>query len=435
MSSEKTPNNVALSLHGIGKAYRLGSAEKAHRGAAATTTAWLARAVRNWKQLQSLGSASHAPDEEDVIWALKDISFTIERGEIVGLIGRNGAGKSTLLKVLARITTPSAGHAVVYGRMGSLLEVGTGFHPELTGRENVFLNGAILGMRRREIAAAFDSIVDFSGVERFLDTPVKRYSSGMRVRLAFAVAAHLQPDVLLIDEVLAVGDAAFQKKCLQQMENVGDNGRTIIFVSHNMSSVARLCNRTIALNRGQVVADGPSAQVIEQYATSLIDVNAERRWDTDAPGNDWAHLLAVRVLDAHERITTTVEITEATHLEMEYEVFNGGRVLAPSIQVRDAQDVLVFISIDVEPAWSGRPKPPGKYRSRVTIPGNLMAEGGFFVSAVLSTIEPVHLCFFERDAVMFHVIDSGLEGSARGGFAETIHGVVRPKLPWQTARL
>ncbi len=431
------PERYALRVQGISKAYQLGATEKQAATLRGQCKAVVGKSLRNLRYLKSVGSVAAESEAENVLWALRDVNLEIEKGEVVGLIGRNGAGKSTLLKVLARITYPTSGRAEVRGRLGSLLEVGTGFHPELTGRENVYLNGAILGMRRQEITAAFDSIVEFSGVERFLDTPVKRYSSGMRVRLAFAVAAHLEPEILLIDEVLAVGDAAFQKKCLRRMEEVGQYGRTVIFVSHNMSSVARLCTRTVAMDGGTVVADGPSAQVIEQYTQSMIHMGAERHWKLgeDAPGNHWACLVSMQVVNALGVVSASVEITDPVVVVMEYEVLEGEQVLAPSIQIRNAQEVLVFISIDVEESWRGRPKPPGRYRSRVTIPGNLLAEGAFFVTGVLSTIEPVHVCFYERDTIMFHVIDSGLEGSARGGFAETIRGIVRPKLEWATEQL
>ena len=215
------------------------------------------------------GGATHPPDagthHHEEIWALNDISFDVAQGEVLGVIGRNGAGKSTLLKVLTRITTPTTGRATIRGRVGSLLEVGTGFHPELTGRENVFLNGAILGMKRREIDRKFAEIVEFAGVEQFIDTPVKRYSSGMYVRLAFAVAAHLEPEILLVDEVLAVGDAEFQRRCLGRMEEIGGTGRTVLFVSHNMQAVAQLCDRVILLEGGGIVLDGPSTEVVAQY--------------------------------------------------------------------------------------------------------------------------------------------------------------------------
>ena len=236
-------------------------------------------------------------NDPDIIWALRNVSFEVKEGEIVGIIGLNGSGKSTLLKILSKITDPTEGYAEIRGKVSSLLEVGTGFHPELTGRENIYLNGSILGMKKKEIDRKFDEIVDFSGVEKFIDTPVKRYSSGMRVRLAFAVAAHLEPEIVLIDEVLAVGDIQFQKKCLNKMQDIGQQGRTVLFVSHNMQAVTRLCPRTILLKGGEVIADGPSHQIVSIYMNSERTTKAERKWHSlaEAPGDEVVRLNAVRV--------------------------------------------------------------------------------------------------------------------------------------------
>jgi len=251
---------TSIRAEGLGKRFRIGTREPYR-----TLREALAHAVAAPFRRGGAGSAAEAPDAPDSIWALRDVSFEVRRGEVVGIVGPNGAGKSTLLRILARITEPTRGRAEIRGRVGSLLEVGTGFHPELTGRENVYLNGAILGMRRAEIRARFDAIVDFAGVETFLDTPVKRYSSGMRVRLAFAVAAHLEPEILIVDEVLAVGDAAFQQRCLGKMSDVAGEGRTVLFVSHHMPSVSALCTRALLLDGGRVCADGPVERVIDAY--------------------------------------------------------------------------------------------------------------------------------------------------------------------------
>ena len=268
--------DIAIKVENLGKAYRLGAqAEKADTLVEALLN--MAKApLRNFRRLQRLNTFNTDRESDDILWALKGVSFEVQRGDVLGFVGRNGAGKSTLLKILSRITEPTEGRVEIHGRVSSLLEVGTGFHPELTGRENVYMNGTILGMKKAEIDRKFDEIVEFSGVERFLDTPVKWYSSGMKVRLAFSVAAHLEPEILIVDEVLAVGDAEFQKKCLGKMQDVAGGGRTVLFVSHNMGAVQNLCSRAVALRNGQMVDDGLSQEVIRRYLGSLT----RRREDT-----------------------------------------------------------------------------------------------------------------------------------------------------------
>ncbi len=285
------------------------------------------RAPARWlrRSLNGAHAAAASPADNE-FWALHDVSFKVQRGDVVGIIGRNGAGKSTLLKVLSRITEPTRGRVAIRGRVASLLEVGTGFHPELTGRENIYLNGAILGMTRVEIKAKFDEIVAFSEVERFLDTPVKRYSSGMYVRLAFAVAAHLEPEILIVDEVLAVGDANFQKKCLSKMQDVGQGGRTVLFVSHSMPAITRLCTRAILLNEGRVLSDGPTAQVVSAYLGSGLNGAATREWPdpAKAPGNHVARLRAVRVLTGDSALTDAVDIRLEIRIILDFDVLQGG---------------------------------------------------------------------------------------------------------------
>lgn len=263
-------NDVAIRVEGLGKEYRLGAQQERYHT--------LGDQIRKWTSVRRLFSRAKRAEFRPPFWALKDVSFEVKRGEVVGIIGRNGAGKSTLLKILSRITEPTEGGADIHGRVGSLLEVGTGFHPELTGRENVFLNGAILGMRRAEIVRKFDEIVAFAEVEKFIDTPVKHYSSGMYMRLAFAVAAHLDPEILVVDEVLAVGDAQFQKKCLGKMGEVAKGGRTVLFVSHNMTAIHTLCTRAVLLRPGQPAKDGPVSDMISEYL-------ADRKANTESlPG-------------------------------------------------------------------------------------------------------------------------------------------------------
>lgn len=377
---------------------------------------------------------SDGRDGNGFVWALRDVSFEVKQGEAVGIIGRNGVGKTTLLKVLSRVTEPTGGWAEVRGRVGSLLEVGAGFHPELTGRENVHFNGAILGMTRREISRKFNEIVAFAELEKFIDTPVKRYSSGMYMRLAFAVAAHLDPEILLVDEVLAVGDASFQKKCLGKMGEVAAGGRTVLFVSHNMPAITRLCQRTILLEAGRIIADGPSHQVVGVYLQSGIGTTAAREWPdlAKAPGNDVVRLRAVRVKTEDGRITEALDIRCPIGIEMEYEVLTPGYVLLPNYQFFNEEGICVFLAGDLDPAWRRQPRPAGRYVSTAWIPGNFLSEGSLIVGAAVSTMDPVTVHFHERDAVAFQVVDSLDGDSARGDYAGHMPGVVRPLLRWTT---
>jgi lipopolysaccharide transport system ATP-binding protein len=296
----------------------------------------------------SSNSCNSWQEKDDTIWALRDVSFEVKRGEVVGIIGRNGAGKSTLLKILSRITEPTGGRAEIHGRVGSLLEVGTGFHPELTGRENIYLNGAILGMKRAEIDRKFDEIVAFAEIEKFLDTPVKRYSSGMYVRLAFAVAAHLEPEILLVDEVLAVGDAAFQKKCLGKMGDVAREGRTVLFVSHNMGAVARLCNRSMWLDDGCIHKQGATSEVINAYLQEGISNQAWRCWlDSEAPGDDSLRLTCVRVCQPDGVPCASIDITKPFDIEVEIDILEPISEVAISIRVLAADGQVVLHTADV----------------------------------------------------------------------------------------
>jgi lipopolysaccharide transport system ATP-binding protein len=314
------------------------------------------------------------------------------------------------------------------------LEVGTGFHPELTGRENVYLNGTILGMTKKEVDAKFDEIVEFSGVEKFLDTPVKRYSSGMSVRLAFSVAAHLEPEVLLVDEVLAVGDADFQKKCLAKMQDVGQTGRTVLFVSHNMPAITRLCERVILLDEGRIIADGTSYQIVADYLKSGYGTSAIREWYEleKAPGNDTVRLCAVRVKNYEGQIAETIDIRTPFTVEAEYEVLKPGCVLTPSFSFFTENGVLAFPSLDSDPTWRGRSRPEGRYISTVTVPGNLLAEGTLLVESRINTLNPPIEHVYEPDIVTLHIVDSHDGDSARGEYVKSLPGVVRPLLDWTT---
>ncbi len=373
-------------------------------------------------------------DEKRVLWALRDVSFSVDEGETLGLIGHNGAGKSTLLKIFSRITKPTSGTAAICGRVGSLLEVGTGFHSELSGRENIYLNGAILGMKRAEIDKKFDEIVAFSEIEAFLDSPVKHYSTGMHMRLAFSVAAHLDPEVLIVDEVLAVGDVGFQRKCLRKMRDVGESGRTVIFVSHDMQSITRLCRRVIWLKDGQIRSDGEAKHVVGEYLHEQSRTGAEKTWEDDetAPGNETVRLRAVRVRDAEGSVSSTIDIRQPVSIEIQYEVLRAGRVIVPSVQLNNEQGSSIFLSHDWNGGWRHKEREAGMYKSLVTVPGNFLAEGTVFVTVEAATFQPHEVHFTERDAVTFNVIDSPDGDAARGDFAGPMPGVVRPILEWKT---
>jgi lipopolysaccharide transport system ATP-binding protein len=426
-------SDIAIRVDGLSKRYRIGASQNGRTLRETLTDTFTAPFRRARWLLQ--GANGHVAGTDNTIWALRDVCFTIGRGEIVGIIGRNGAGKSTLLKILSRITEPTTGFAEIRGRVGSLLEVGTGFHGELTGRENLYLNGAILGMKKVEIERKFDEIVAFAEVEKFIDTPVKHYSSGMYLRLAFAVAAHLEPEILIVDEVLAVGDASFQKKCLGKMEDVGKQGRTVIFVSHNMPAVTHLCGRAILLDRGAIVKDAPSHEVVSTYLNSGHSTMAEREWrePRQAPGGQVARLRAVRVRAEDGRIAEAIDIRRPVGIEMEYEVLQSGYTLLPYYNFHNEEGVFALEALDLDPAWRRRPRPAGRYTTTAWIPGNLLAHGILFVSVGLSTTDPAIDQFHERDAVAFHIIDSFHGDSARGDWTGPLGGaVIRPALQWST---
>ncbi len=387
------------------------------------------------KQLPpSAFSAEQQGPERNTFWALKEVSFKVNRGEVVGIIGRNGAGKSTLLKILSRITEPTSGKAILRGRVASLLEVGTGFHPDLTGRENVYMNGAILGMRKWEINKKFDEIVAFAELEKFIDTPVKHYSSGMYVRLAFAVAAHLEPEILFVDEVLAVGDIQFQKKCLGKMEEVSKQGRTILFVSHNIPMVIRLCNRIVFLEQGRVKADGESQYISSLYLQTGTACPAEKNWaEKNAPGDDIAKLKSVRVLNKQLQLSDSIDIKDSLFIEIEY--WNRQSRLKPTaiVQLINHEGVVIFASNDFNnKEWANTSRQPGVVKARCKVPGNFLAEGSFFVTAGVGTYNPNVVHVLEREAVSFQIIDKNEVGGVRGAYAGgKWPGVIRPMLDWE----
>ncbi len=425
-----------IEVRDIAKRYRLG---QTHTGLASHTF-YKYKTMRDliaglFRPRLSRGNKKNETGQDNCIWALKDINFNVKPQEMVGIVGKNGAGKTTLLKILSQITDPSLGEVRLKGRVASLLEVGTGFHPELTGRENIFLNGSILGMGRREIKKKFDQIVEFAGVRKFIDTPVKRYSTGMYVRLAFAVAAHLDVEILLVDEVLAVGDFEFQKKCLSKMESVAQEGKTILFVSHNMSAIKKFCKRTILLEKGHIVADGPTNEVVNRYLSSGIQKHGEITWGGDlrAPGNNVVRLQAVRVKNALGKISYDHNIQEALTLEVEFEVKEDEHNLQESFYLYSEGGQLVFYTANNHnPQWKESRRGKGVYRSTCTIPADFLNEGVFIIDVGIST-HPSICHALAKNIISFHIYDPG-SGGVRGNFVrEWPGGLVRPSLKWETA--
>jgi lipopolysaccharide transport system ATP-binding protein len=420
---------IVIEVEGLSKRYRLGQLQAGYDTLRDTIAHGANRLLKR----------EHRPAAEE-IWALDDVSFSVEQGEVLGVIGPNGAGKSTLLKILTRITTPTRGNAVIRGRVGSLLEVGTGFHGELTGRENIFLNGAILGMTRREITRKLTDIVDFSGVEKFIDTPVKRYSSGMYVRLAFSVAAHLEPEILLVDEVLAVGDAEFQRRCLGRMEELSRHGRTVLFVSHQMQVLARLCDRAILLREGRVVQDGPSDQVVAHYLQAEGGMGSRRVWPdlADAPGGKRVRMREVRVVDENGRLVDSVDIRRPVGIEITFTILRDDVPVFPKVKLVDREGNNAFNTVDTNPLWNGQPV-RGDYVATAWIPGNLLNEGFYTVEPGISSVGALgsnKLVHQARapDAVGFHVYDPGEGDTSKGRFAGQFRGSVRPLLEWTSER-
>jgi len=420
-------SDVVIRVENLGKRYRVGERKEAY----GTLRDTIVSAVQaSMDALRGHGSKNGKKE----FWALRGVSFGVKRGEVLGIIGRNGAGKSTLLKILSRVTRPTVGRAMIQGRVGSLLEVGTGFHPELTGRENIYLNGAVLGMKRTEIQQKFDEIVEFAEIEQFLDTPVKRYSSGMYMRLAFAIAAHLEPEILVVDEVLAVGDTAFQKKCLGKMGNVAREGRTILFVSHNMVAVQSLCNRAIWLDQGQIMAEGQPVQVASNYLQASVSSLTEQVWNdvATAPGNDKIRLR--RVCVRPEKAEPSDPVTMRTPIIMEFEFWNlvPETHLILNFQLITDQGTVAFASNPSDQSgWHGHPSPIGLFCSRCYIPGDLLKAGQYRV--LLSVIkDDSYVIYQHEDALVFEVQDSA--ELRRGWYGEMV-GIVRPLLKWTTEQI
>ncbi len=420
-------SDLAIRVEKLSKQYRIGLAQDRPD----TLRDLLMSGVRKVGRIFQHGSKGRYSDPSH-IWALKDVSFDVQRGQVLGIVGRNGAGKSTLLKILSRVTDPTEGLGEIHGRVGSLLEVGTGFHPELSGRENIYLNGAILGMHREEIDRKFDEIVDFSEVGKFIDTPVKRYSSGMYLRLAFAVAAHLEPEILVVDEVLAVGDAEFQRKCLGKMSDVAQEGRTVLFVSHNMSAILRLTQETIVLDEGKVVMRAPTPEAVDAYLNMGLTKMGERIWEEDElTGEDPAFRPeALRIRNPHGIVVDTVNATEGFTIELEYHLSEAISGLRVGFYMMTTRGEYVFTTFDTDDPGlfeTFTSRPAGRYISQVQIPANLMNEGRYVLGVNASSYRIKR--YFQDDKALTFTVDA--TGAPGMHWTEKRLGPVRPDLDWK----
>jgi lipopolysaccharide transport system ATP-binding protein len=427
-------SNIAVKVENLSKAYQLGE----------IGTGTISRDVERWwakirgkeDPFLKIGETNDRTKKgtSDMVWSLKDINFEIEKGTSVGIIGKNGAGKSTLLKILSRITSPTTGNVMLNGRVASLLEVGTGFHPELSGKDNIYLNGSILGMRKAEITKKLDEIIDFAGIERYIDTPVKRYSSGMYVRLAFAVAAHLESEILIVDEVLAVGDAEFQKKCLGKMNDVSKkDGRTVLFVSHNMEAVRQLCNTSVILRNGVLFDFGVTEKIIDNYLSTNSKLCLSKKWNgIDNPINDFIKVNEVKVSYEDDSVPEfgNFSITKNIILKVEYEITKTGTSFIYGANFYNNQDINIFDSHDVTSEDRNSIKPIGTYESTMLIPGNLLSEGLLSISIALFTPSPLEIFIYLNKIITINIVDEMDGTSARGFFSQSFPGYIRPKLNW-----
>ena len=427
---------TAVSVKNLSKQYRIGAAQgkfryNMFRDVIVDTLMMPVRVVQALR-----GTGLRGTSGTSTIWALNDVSFDLDEGKVLGIVGRNGAGKSTLLKILSRVTEPTKGTVTVRGRVGSLLEVGTGFHPELTGRENIYMNGAILGMKRAEIDGKFDEIVDFSEVSQFIDTPVKRYSSGMYLRLAFAVAAHLEPEILVVDEVLAVGDAEFQRKCLGKMGDVAQQGRTVLFVSHNMSAILRLTQEALVLKKGQLIKRAPTPEAVDFYLASGQAETGERMWEAEnvpaasAPFSP----ISLKVKERSGKVVDTVRSVEPVILEFEYQLDAPLTGLRVGMYLSTMRGEYVFTSFDTDDAQQYEQfgsRKAGRYVSRCTMPADLLNEGRYSIGVNASSFG-IKRYFMDENALSFNVDVSGAPGMQ---WPEMRVGPIRPRLEWKIEKL
>jgi lipopolysaccharide transport system ATP-binding protein len=425
--------SIILKAENISKQYRLG--EVGTGTLSHDLNRWWASLRGKEDPYLKVGAVNDrsAKATEDYVWALRDINFEVKQGEVLGIIGKNGAGKSTLLKILSRVTAPTTGTIKTRGRIASLLEVGTGFHGELSGRENIFMNGAILGMTKNEIKSKLDEIIDFSGCEMYIDTPVKRYSSGMTVRLGFAVAAHLEPEILVIDEVLAVGDAEFQKKAIGKMQDLSiGQGRTVLFVSHNMDSVMRLCTKTILLKDGSIIEFGSTSKIIDSYLKAEYGTTAFKKWQGQQNENNIVRIVEVRAHDISFEVKENFQITESVGISMVYEVIDSGRKIHSAFNFYNSSGINIFDSHENNTIHYHENKNKGFYETTVWIPKNLLSEGVILIGVALITHDPFLIHFHERDSIAFNMIDKQTESPTRGDYVGSLPGIIRPLLIWES---
>lgn len=447
-------SDIVINVENVSKFYRIGLKEEMHDSLLSGLLSFAKSPLKNYRKFRSLYNFDDIGPKElhsnapglGLFLALRDISFDVKQGEVLGIIGKNGAGKSTMLKILSKITFPTKGRIEIRGKSASLLEVGTGFHPELTGRENVYLNGTVLGMKKREIDRKFDEIVDFSGVEKFLDTPVKRYSSGMNVRLAFAVAAHLEPEILIVDEVLAVGDAEFQAKCLGKMSNVAKEGRTVLFVSHNMSAVTQLCSRVLWIEGGKVREDGSPTDVVSNYLSSGAEgVESWTKPSEEGDAERGAWLRGARVVSTRGNGGPPFfHFGERAKIEVDYEVKTEIRECSVYLFIRDSFGNLLWVSHDNDQSFKvGQVQEPGRYRSTCEFPESLLQPGQYFIGLGISGKPQTGQYFTAlskegksiysvqkeyHDVLKFSITEAGYP------FVQKRIGVICPTLSWKIER-
>jgi len=425
-------SNKAIIAENVSKRYRIGLKEEMHDSLVGVMTSWIKYPLSNYRRLRKLSKFDENGQAEDIIWALRDISFEVEDGEVLGIIGKNGAGKSTLLKILARITDPTSGRIAIKGKVSSLLEVGTGFHPELTGRENVYLNGTIIGMSKREIDKKFDEIVDFSGVEKFIDTPIKRYSTGMKVRLAFAVAAHIEPEVLIIDEVLAVGDQDFQRKCIGKMEGVAKEGRTVLFVSHNMMMVSRLCYNVMWLEDGKIKLSGQTDEIVGKYLSHGTSGTAEWVNQTFPSNEQEVHIKSVRMMNKDGLKSSTFKFGEMFNVEIEYNTYAPLQNLSVNFQIHNSNGILLYESQETDNfKYQNDMRSSGKYKSVCIINENTLMPDRYTLS-VSAHVEKVKVIQHYENILTFDIAAIEEKGYILKHWRR---GLISPMFEWKINKI